>query len=298
MTIWQPDANETLIARSAVSFATGAATPVAEMRWFRDTERRDIQDDLPGWPEGPRFTARSKSDRRLRKGARFGAGLLLVATLGVLESLAGSGSTGSVAKLGTPEEPENEVEDFPVLWAAPGTLARTLPWRLDPARCPETERTHMVVTDRRILVLGLVDNEDDPCDRVLWETERANIAAATRKDFGRYDRDFTITFEDGSWCRLAGRNSDCRNSVTRALEDPLPLMDPEDLTPGQQRAVQKLLEGKEPGGTLQLYRRPSGNVYVTYRLNSRVHPTYGVTSEAFKLMDPDGENARFHKGDI
>ncbi|MFJ8995768.1 hypothetical protein ACIRQH_35850 [Streptomyces sp. NPDC102279] len=298
MTIWQPDPNETLIARSAVSFATGAATPVADMRWFRDTERRDIQGDLAGWPEGPHFTVRGKNDRRLRKGAKFGAGLLLVATLGVLESLAGSGSTGNVAKLGTPEDPENEVEDFPVMWAAPGTLARALPWQLDPGRRSETDRTHMVVTDRRTLVLGLLDNQEDPYDQVLWETERTNIAAATRKDFGRYDRDFTLTFNDGSWCRLSGQNSDCRNSVTRALEDPLPLMDPADLTPGQQRAVRKLLEGKEPGGSLQIYRRPSGNVYVTYRLYDRVHPTYGVSSEAFKLMDPDGENARFHKGDI
>ncbi|MFE9810861.1 hypothetical protein [Streptomyces sp. NPDC005548] len=298
MTIWLPDADETLIARVAVGFATGAATPVADMRWFRDTERRDIQADLPGWPEGPSFTVRSKSERRLRKGARFGGGVLLVATLGVLESLAGSGSTGNAATLGTPEEPENEVEDFPVLWAAPNTTARTLPWQLDPARRPKEQRTHLVVTDRRVLVLGLRDNKDDPLDEVLWETARSNVVVAARKEFCRYDTDFTITFKDGSWCRLAGWNSNCRDDATRSLETPLPLMTPDDLTPGQQQAVQKLLEGKRPGGTLLLYRRPSRNVYVTYQLDDRVDPTYGVGSEAFKLMDPDGENARFHKGDI
>ncbi|MEW2162905.1 hypothetical protein AB0912_07880 [Streptomyces sp. NPDC007084] len=298
MTLWLPDANETLIARVAVGFATGAATPVANMRWFRDTERRDIQDELRGWPEGPRFIARGESDRRLRKGAKFGAGVLLVATLGVLESLAGSGSTGNAATLGSPDEPENEVEDFPVMWAAPNTLARTLPWQLDPARRPKTNRTHLVVTDRRVLILGLRDGKGDPADQILWETERSNIASATRKEFSRYDTDFTIVFTDGSWCRLAGWNTNCRDDATRSLENPLHLMTPDDLTPGQQRAVRELLEGKDAGGTLLLYRRPSGNVYVTYQFDDRVDPTYGVGSAAFKLMNPDGENAHFQKGDI
>jgi hypothetical protein len=298
MTIWQPDPNETLLARSAVSFATGAATPVSGMRWFRDTERRDIQDSLPGWPEGPRFTVRGKGERRLRQGGKFGAGLLFVAALGVLESLAGSGSTGSAATLGTPEEPENEVEDFPVMWAAPGTLARTLPWQLDPARRPDTDRAHMVVTDRRVLILGLLDDENDPQDEVLWETERSGIAAAERKKFSKYDTDFTIAFTDGSWCRLAGWNTNCRDDVTRALEHPLPLMDPDELTPEQQQAVRKLLQDKEPGGSLLLYRRPSGNVYATYRLRDRIDPTYGIGSTAFKLMDSNGENAKYQKGDI
>ncbi|MFI0967419.1 hypothetical protein ACH4S8_39425 [Streptomyces sp. NPDC021080] len=298
MTIWRPEAGELLIARSAVSFATGAATPVQNMRWFRDSDRTDIQDDLPGWPEGPRFTARGKSERRVRSAAKFGASVLFVAAVGVLESLAGSGSTGNVATLGRPEEPENEVEDFPVMWAAPGTLARTLPWQLDPARRPETDRTHLVVTDRRVLVLGLLNDEDDPFDEVLWETGRSNIAAATRKKFSRNDTDFTIAFTDGSWCRLAGWNGTCRDDATRALEDPLPLLDPDDLTPGQQQAVRKLVEGEEPGGSLLIHRRPSGNVYVTYRLDDRVDPLYGIDSVAFKLMDHDGENATFHDGDI
>ncbi|MFJ6509008.1 hypothetical protein [Streptomyces sp. NPDC091879] len=298
MTIWQPDANETLIARVAVGFATGAANAVADMRWFRDTERNDIQNDLPGWPEGPQFTVRSKKERRLRTGAKFGAGALLVATLGVLESLAGSGSTGNAATLGTPEEPENEVEDFPVMWAPLDGLARTLPWQLDPARRPRTEHTHLAVTDRRVLVLGLQNEADKPRDKVLWETQRSNIRAVARKKFSLCDTDFTITFADGSWCRLAGWNSNCRDDATLALENPLPLMDRNDLTPGQQHAVQKLLAGKDPGGTLLIYRRPSGNVYVNYQHDDRVDPTYGIGSEAFKLMDPDGENARFHKGDI
>ncbi|MEW2162902.1 hypothetical protein AB0912_07865 [Streptomyces sp. NPDC007084] len=287
MTIWQPDANETLIARSAVNFATGAAIPVADMRWFRDTERRDIQDDLPGWPEGPRFTARGKNDRRLRKGGKFGAGLLLVATLGVLESLAGSGSTGSAARLGTPEDPADEVEDFPVMCAAPGTLARTLPWQLDPGRRPEADRTHMVVTDRRVLVLGLQDNEDDPADQILWETARSSIAAAARKDFCRYGTDFTITFTDGSWCRLAGWNSNCRNNVTPALENPLPLTAPEDLTPGRRS------EGHPPRVTSPPVAHSQYSVPATASNSSTMRSASGSTG-----VEKSSRSQRFDAGTL
>ncbi|MFD5158391.1 hypothetical protein ACFWMJ_10010 [Streptomyces hawaiiensis] len=38
---------------------------------------------------------------------------------------------------GKPEERDNEIDDFPVMWAAPGTLARTAPWQLDPDRRPK-----------------------------------------------------------------------------------------------------------------------------------------------------------------
>jgi len=298
MTTWQPDSDETLLARCGVSFATGAATAVSGMRWFRDTERRDIQDELPGWPEGPRFTVRSESERRLRKGGKFGAGLLLVATLGVLESLAGSGSTGNVAQLGKPQEPENEVEDFPVIWAAPGSLARSLPWQLDPARRPDTDRTHMVVTDRRVLVLGLLDDNDDLHDEVLWETDRSNITAAERMKFSEHKTDFRILFGDGSWCRLQGWNQNCRNDLTRALESPLSLVAPADLTAGQQQTVQKLLRDSDPEGRLRITRRPSGNFFVEYLHPHHIDPDYGMGGGAFRLMGPNGEDVTFQEGDI
>lgn len=221
-----------------------------------------------------------------------------MATLGVLESLAGSGSTGDVTKLGRPEESDNEVDDFPVMWAAPGTLARTLPWQLDPGRRPDTDRTHMVVTDRRVLVLGLLNDSDDPYDEVLWETDRAAVAVVRRKRFSKYDTDFTVTFTDGSWCRLAGWNSNCRDDVTRALENPLPLVPLDKLTPGQKRTVRKLLKGKEPGGGLHVYRRPSGNFYVEYLPTDHIDPDYGMGSESFCLMGPDGEDVTYRKGDI
>lgn len=63
MTIWQPEPGETLLGRAPMTFATGAAMRVKGMRWFRDTERNDIQGELPGWPEGPVYTTRSTGTR-------------------------------------------------------------------------------------------------------------------------------------------------------------------------------------------------------------------------------------------
>ncbi|PTM91200.1 hypothetical protein [Streptomyces sp. VMFN-G11Ma] len=299
MTTWQPDADETLLARCGVGFATGVATPVSGMRWFRDTERRDIQDELPGWPAGQRFAPRTKTERRLRDGRKFGARFLLVATLGVLESLAGSGSTGNVARLGQPEEPENEVEDFPVMWAASGTLARTLPWQLDPGRRPDIERTHMVVTDRRVLVLGLLDDKDEPNDEVLWETPRSNVAAAQRMQFSQYEVDFKLVFVDGSWCRLAGWNTNCRDDVTRFLATPPELVAREALTAGQRQTIAKFLkrQGQDRIGDLLITRRPSGHFRAEYLRTDLIDPDYGISSDVC-LMGANGETVNYEQGDL
>ncbi|MGW6532742.1 hypothetical protein [Streptomyces venezuelae] len=139
MDIWQPEAGETLLGRTLVTFATGAATPVRGRRWFRDTERGDIQHELPGWPEGPTFMRRSTGEslaRNFGKGGAIALGGIFMAAL----SAAGgnvSGGSGSQSGSSTPHDPADEVEDFPVLWAAPDTVARGLPWQLDPARSPE-----------------------------------------------------------------------------------------------------------------------------------------------------------------
>ncbi|MGW5654055.1 hypothetical protein [Streptomyces humi] len=297
MTRWQPDLGESLLARCGVSFATGAATPVSGMRWFRDTERRDIQEQLPDWPPGPRFTPRSKDESRLRKGSTFGARALLVATLGVLESLAGSGSTGNIARIGEPEEPENEIEDFPVMWAAPGTLARTLPWQLDPGRRPETDRTHMVVTDRRVLVIGLLDDKNVPSDEILWETERSNVSAAKRMRFSRYKVDFKLVFADGSWGRLAGWNTNCRDDVTRTLATPPEVVAEDTLTTGQRQAVTSFLALQDRPGTLLVTRRPSGHLLVEYLWTDSIGPNYGISGD-FCLMGPDGQDVKAQEGDL
>ncbi|WP_330306572.1 MULTISPECIES: hypothetical protein [unclassified Streptomyces] len=296
MTTWQPDPGETLIARCGVSFATGTADGVSGMRWFRDTERNDMQTELADWPEGPAFTVRSKKSRQVREGGKFGLGFLAVATLGVLESLAGSGSTGSASRLGSPQEPENEVEDFPVIWAAPGTLARTLPWQLDPGRRTPIDRTHLAVTDRRLLVLGLVDDKNDLCDEILWETERSNIAAVERKKFSRHQVDFTVEFTDGSWCRLAGWNSNCRDDVTRALANPLKLVAPEDLTAGQRQTVAEFVKRQDKPGDLVVTRRPSGHFLVELLRIGKIDRDYGIFCNG-RFMGADGEDVPYQEGD-
>ncbi|WP_217548878.1 hypothetical protein [Streptomyces sp. GbtcB6] len=297
MTRWQPDPDETLLARCGVSLATGVATPVSGMRWFRDTTRRDIQNELPGWPAGPEFTARTKNESRLREAGKLGARSLLVATLGVLESLAGSGSTGNVSRLGQPEEPENEVEDFPVMWAAPGSLARTLPWQLDPGRRSDTDRTHLVVTTRRVLVLGLLDDKNDPHDEVLWETERSNISTAKRMKFSQHKVDFKLVFADGSWSRLAGWNTNCRDDVTRPLATSPELLSDGALTEGQQRTVAELLKRQKGPGDLVISRRPSGHFLADYLRTGTIDPDYGISSD-FCLMGVNGEDVPFQEGDL
>ncbi|MEW2300599.1 hypothetical protein AB0958_11580 [Streptomyces sp. NPDC006655] len=200
---WQPPEGENLVARAPVSFATGAAHRVRGRRWFRDTERRDMQVELPGWPEGPTYRLRSWTGPVVRAvlGVAFLLGVLALAVVSGGNVPSGSGPGGS-GSLGSSEDPENEERDFPVLWAAPGTIARTLPWELDPARRPDTEVTHLVLTDRRLLVLGGLQDPREPWEEVLWETDLSTLAVVERRPFSIGGRDFRITFTDGSWCRL------------------------------------------------------------------------------------------------
>ncbi|MFF7469267.1 hypothetical protein [Streptomyces sp. NPDC008092] len=200
---WQPPEGEKLVARAPVSSATGAADRVKGRRWFRDTERHDIQGELPDWPKGPAYRLRSKAGPVVRGAlaAVFVLGVLALAVVfdGNVPSGSGPGRSGS---LGRSEDPENEETDFPVLWAAPGTIARTLPWELDPARRPDTDTTHLVLTDRRLLVLGGLQDPRAPWEEVLWETDLSAVATVERRPFSVGGRDFRITFTDGSWCRL------------------------------------------------------------------------------------------------
>ena len=209
MTIWQPDPGETLLSRAPVTFATGAAPRVRGMRWFRDTERNDIRHELPGWPEGPSFTARSTggavAERSLR-GAATAAGVAVMAFLSAAGQLSGGGGGSDDSGSDTPDDPADEVEDFPVMWAAPGTIARTLPWQLDPGRADaKRHSTHLIVTDRRLVVVGLpFDKKDLKAieDEVLWQCARTDVEGIEVKDF-KDGNDFKVTFGDGSWCRLS-----------------------------------------------------------------------------------------------
>lgn len=124
-----------------------------------------------------------------------------VAVMAVLSSAGGnvSGSAGPDSGKDTPDDRENEVEDFPVMWAAPGTLARTLPWQLDPARSDEKRyRTHAIVTDRRLVVVGLPYHKKDSKiieDEVLWETPGPTSARSSTgtSRTGRTSRSYSPT---------------------------------------------------------------------------------------------------------
>ncbi|MER7840156.1 hypothetical protein ABTY98_30755 [Streptomyces sp. NPDC096040] len=194
---WKSPKGEELVTRGRVSFATGVAGRVEGRRWFRDQERRDIQGELAGWPTGPSYRRRSWFDRVVWDG--------LVAVFVVLLTLAVAllgGSPGQPDGIGKSDDPENEENDFPVLWAAPGTIARTLPWELDPTRRPDTDVTELALTDRRLLILGGLKDPRDPWEELLWETDLSTVAAIEQRPFSSGRRDFRITFTDGSWCRL------------------------------------------------------------------------------------------------
>ncbi|MEU5957305.1 hypothetical protein [Streptomyces sp. NPDC047525] len=201
---WYPPQGETLLMRVNVSFATGCAPKVAGLRSFRDAERRDIEGELvaSGWPPGPAFAVREKADRA-------GVRALDVALLGIprlLNMVANAGGPsgapfGDPQSAGKPQEPENEVEDFPVVWAAPDTAARTLPWQLDPARRPKGYRTEIVLTDRRLVVLGVEPSAGLAPAQELWELPRENVEGAERMTFSEGGADVRIRFSDGSWTR-------------------------------------------------------------------------------------------------
>ncbi|WP_369248406.1 hypothetical protein [Streptomyces sp. R41] len=296
MATWQPSPGETLLARTPGCFATGTATAVAGMRWFRDTERNDIQHDLVGWPEGPVFTIRSKAERRTRAAGGFAGRALGLVVMGAVEALAAAGSVGSSPRgAGRAQNHANEVDDFPVMWADPGTLARTLPWQLDPGRCPEHYRTHVVVTDRRVLVLGFPD-DDTTQDEVLWETDRDTVADVQRLTFSKVGVEAKITFVDGSWCRLAPPEANDHWEVVRHLAYPSKLIAPEALTPGQRETVTAFQAERAAFDTV-VTRRPSGNFTIEVTSGLVPDPRVG-TDPRLKLMGPNGEHVNFKPGDL
>ncbi|MBT2394383.1 hypothetical protein J7E87_34545 [Streptomyces sp. ISL-1] len=291
MDIWQPEPGETLLARTPVTFATGEAMRVRGMRWFRDTERNDIQSELPGWPEGPVYAARSTGGSLVRNIGK-GGGLALVGVLmAVLTGGGGSGPSSSRSGSGSSDDRADEIEDFPVTWAAPGTIARTLPWQLDPARSSEEHyRTHAIVTDRRLVIVGLPFYKKDRTiieDEALWETERSTISRVEPRNF-RNERDVKVLFTDGSWCRLSAIS---RTELTRHLVHPLDLVPLESLTPTQRNTVDSFLataRAQAPdSGPPVITRRPCGHYRVEVLPPSRVDSFFGAT-ELDMIMGSDG----------
>ncbi|MCH5676802.1 hypothetical protein [Streptomyces gilvus] len=293
MTTWQPRPGELLLARCLVTFATGVAPKVSGMRWFRDTDRNDIQGELPGWPEGPVFTPRSEGGGRARSAGRSGLTGLFAVVVGGLESLAGSGSVikGPSAPVKTPpEDPENEVEDFPVMWAAPGTIARTLPWQLDRGRRPAPYQTKAFVTDQRLIVIGYPEGRNGETE-VLWECRRSDLEAVERKTYSREKADTVIRFADGSWCRLHIHSGEW----FRYLAIPNELIPPNALTPGQLRTVDALVAESGFDTPPVISRRPSGN-FLVEQLGPE-DPSVGSRIAVEQLMDLNGEEVPRQPGD-
>lgn len=292
MTIWQPEPGETLLARAPVAFATGAATRVRGMRWFRDTERNDIQGELPGWPEGPAYRARSAGETAgltFLKTATKAAG---VAVMAFLSSAGGNITGGPQASSGTdtPDDPADEVEDFPVMWAAPGTIARTLPWQLDPGRSDQKRyTTHLIVTDRRLAMVGhpfdqknlqLVDDEE------LWQISRSDLSSLELRDFKDGD-DFQLIFTDGSWCRLT---SSRRRRLTRYLDPRRELIPLGSLSPQQRKTVSEYAEElRMPDSVTPIIsRNPTGRIRVEILLPRRYSSAFGASEQTITL-EPDGK---------
>lgn len=292
MDIWQPESDEILLARTPVTFATGEATPVSGMRWFRDTERNDIQNELLSWPEGPVYTARSTGDSLARSIGKGGALALGAVIMGVLTGGGGSGPSPSKPVSEKSDDRADEIEDFPVMWAAPGTIARTLPWQLDPARAPDQERyrTHAIVTDRRVVIVGLPVQKKDRSvieDEVLWETSRSTISKVEPRDF-KYGLDVKVHFTDGSWCRLGAHS---RAELIRHLIRPLDLLPLESLTPAQQNTVDSFLaaardQAPDTGPPI-ITRRSCGHYRVEVLPPSRFDSFFGA-SELEMIMDSAG----------
>jgi hypothetical protein len=294
---WYPSADEDLLLRTTGKFATGIAPAVAGSRWFRDPDRNDIQTELADWPEGPTYSLHTTGDRVARRtGRAFLVGIPVIAN--IIANIGGAAGSpfGDVQVRGKPEEPENEVEDFPVMWAAPGTLARTVPWQLDPARRPEGYSTDLVLTSRRLLFLGTRSGTLDKADE-LAEFPRDVIAEARQMKYSEVEADVRLTFTDRSWIRLFTGNPDTAERLCQLLSGTVRTVSESELSLGQRNRLSRFLTELPTGAQSPLLTRlPSGIVMVEVRVPSKaakdVHETHSI------LMGPSGEAAKPQPGDL
>lgn len=294
---WYPTTDEDLLLRTTGKFATGISPAVAGSRWFRDPARNDIQDELPGWPEGPVYSLRTTGDRAARRtGRAFMVGIPVIAN--IIANIGGAAGSpfGDAPWRGKPEEPENEVQDFPVMWAAPGTLARTVPWQLDPARRPAGYTTDLVLTSRRLLFLGTRSGTLDKAD-VLAEYPRDTIAGARQMTYSEVEADVRLTFADQSWVRLFTGNPDSAQRMSQLLAGTVRTVPEGELSSGQRDRLTRFLADLPTNAQPPLLTRlPSGIVMVEVRVPSKaakdVHETHSI------LMGPSGEAAKPQPGDL
>ncbi|WP_263166172.1 hypothetical protein [Streptomyces sp. SCSIO ZS0520] len=216
--------------------------------------------------------------------------------------LNGGGGVGGWRTPGTVQDPADEVDDFPVMWGAPGTIARTLPWQLDPARGPEGQRTHLIVTDRRLLLVAVRGTGVVADDDLLWEVPLSQVSGVRLMDFsevsgrGMYatKSDFRIDFADGSWCRLAAQ---FRGELTMYLTTPLLVVPTEELSAGQRARIDSFVAGRPLQSPPVVTRRESGNYLVQIRVSPEVDAAVGFDTE-FDRMGADGQDVEYVDGDL
>ncbi|WP_330290575.1 hypothetical protein [Streptomyces sp. NBC_00576] len=301
MSVWEPEPGEVLLARAPITFVTGEVTRVSGMRWFRDPQRNDIQDELAGWPVGRKYRARSTGSVIARNAI---AGVLITAGVAVLAFLsAHGGNLGGPMERNkrTSRDRADEIDDFPVMWAAPGTIARTLPWQLDPGRSSEKRYgTHAVLTDRRLVIVGFPNIKGNAYridDEILWEIPRAAIERVELRDF-KAAQDVKIFFTDGSWCRL---RSVSRERLTRYFIEPLDFVPLDSLTPAQRKTAEDFAAAQAPDAELPLVQRnPCGCFRVEVLALSAVEALFGHSSRDM-VMDVGGTELQlmeYHPEDL
>ncbi|MFF7795325.1 hypothetical protein [Streptomyces sp. NPDC007991] len=285
---WQPAPGEETLARFPASFATGTAASVDGRRSFRDRRRNDIESDLTGWPEGSTFAVR-RLPGRIGVHARTAVSGVFAVAWGILSDLLGGSTINPEPGRGKLEERENEVEDFPVMWADAGDIARTLPWQLDPSRRPQGYVTEIVLTTRRLLVVG--------ADTALWETQREKVLDAAAKPFSIGRRDFRVTFRDGSWARLTTTASSHTTELVGLLTGSHRRLSDSELSTAQRERLSSYTASLPEGATRPVITRlPSGLVRVESTTPGRGR---GAVSESRGLvMDETGQDATPAPGDI
>lgn len=228
--------------RYRVEFASGTAASVAERRSFRDLERNDIEPDLPGWPAQPPFRVRGFFGKLGVYVRCATIRLLLLPLIIIADAL---GSPVSPEKRGELEERENEIDDFPVMWAGEGETARTLPWQLDPSRRSWRTMTEIEVAepDGLVRIWSYEDTMQGSrhlswggggkvpgSEALLWTLPRSEIVGAEIKRFSLDESDFRVSFRDGSWVRLTSSPNGAQR-VVALLGQGMPVSDPAPALP-------------------------------------------------------------------
>ncbi|MFJ4241660.1 hypothetical protein ACIP17_13745 [Streptomyces iakyrus] len=228
--------------RHRVEFASGTAASVAKRRSFRDLERNDIEPDLPGWPSRPAFRVRGFFGRLGHYALTVVIRLLLLPLYIIADAL---GSPVSPEKRGKLEERENEIDDFPVMWAGEGQTARTLPWQLDPSRRSWRTVTEFEVAepDGLVRIWSYEDTVQGSrhlswggggkvpgSEALLWTLPRSEIVGAEIKRFSSDESDFRVSFRDGSWVRLTS-SPDGAQRMVALLGQGMPESDPAPALP-------------------------------------------------------------------